>query len=418
MAAEKRSLFKMIFGGVEKLQKAFTMLQVLTGFSATFTPWGNNPYDADTVRQAVDAIARNAAKLKPKHIRRVGKDIAPMYSQIERVLQIRPNPVMSAYDFYYKMITTLYIDNNAFAYPVWEGSKLVAIWPLTFSNAEFWEDDSKELYMKFYFATGSSVVLPYDEVIHLRRHFYNNDVLGSTNTAADGTLEAVHTANEGIAQAIKSSANLRGILKYQGMLKDTDITSSRTRFVDEFLGVSNSGGVAAIDSKADFVELKGDPKIINAAQMKELRDSVYRYYGINENVVKSDLTDDQWGAFYESVLEPLAVQMSLEFTWKLFTGQEQARGNEIVFEANRLQYVNVKTKTQMIKDLAPLGLFTINEAREVFNMAPVEGGDKRIQTLNVVSADKADQYQLGEGGGDDKDKGDETDTDNKRAKAG
>ena len=88
--------------------------------------------------------------------------------------------------------------------------------------------------------------------------------------------------------------------------------------------------------------------------------------------------------------------MSLEFTYKLFTTNERTRGHEIVFEANRLQYVSTKTKVQMLKDLAPLGLFTINEGREIFNLAPVEGGDKRIQTLNVVDADKAGKYQLGE----------------------
>ena len=43
-----------------------------------------------------------------------------------------------------------------------------------------------------------------------------------------------------------------------------------------------------------------------------------------------------------------------------------------------------------------MGLFTINEGREIFNLAPVDGGDKRIQTLNVVDAGKANQYQLGE----------------------
>jgi len=41
-------------------------------------------------------------------------------------------------------------------------------------------------------------------------------------------------------------------------------------------------------------------------------------------------------------------------------------------------------------------LLTINEAREIFNLAPVEDGDKRLVSLNYVQADKQNLYQLGE----------------------
>jgi hypothetical protein len=65
-----------------------------------------------------------------------------------------------------------------------------------------------------------------------------------------------------------------------------------------------------------------------------------------------------------------------------------------VFEANRLQYASNKTKVEILKTAAPIGLMTLNEMREIFNMAPIEGGDKRVQSLNFVDADKANQYQL------------------------
>ena len=287
------------------------------------------------------------------------------------------------------------IDNNAYAYPVWEGPTLKAIWPVVASQVEFIEAQGGQIGIKFWFAD-DSIVLPYDEIIHLRRHFYKNDMLGESNKSINNTLEAIHTTNEGLGQAVKTSASLRGILKYQGILKESDIKANRDRFVEEYLVVQNNGGVAALDSKADYTELKSQPLMVDAAQMKELRGNIYRYYGVNEKIITGDYGEQDWDAFYESTLEPLAVQMSLEFTSKLVTTGERGRGHEIVFEANRLQYVSTKTKVQMLKDLAPLGLFTINEGREIFNLAPVDGGDKRIQTLNVVDAGKANQYQLGE----------------------
>jgi HK97 family phage portal protein len=391
--AERRSLLQKIFGAIRE-RTTLSRLQILSGYTPVFTPWSGNPYEADVVRAAVDAIARNAAKLKAKHIRRVDGQIIPVGGQIERLLQIRPNPLMSAYDFLYKLVTTLLIDNNAFAYPVWEGPNLVAIWPINCTAAEFLEDDSGMVFVKFHFGGAQSVILPYDEVIHLRRHFYKNDLTGETNTPINSTLEAIHTANEGIAQAVKTSAHLRGILKYAGMLKESDIKANRDRFVAEYLSVQNNGGVAALDGKADYIELKNQPMMVNAPQMKELRDAIFRYYGVNENIVMGKYTEDEWNAFYESTIEPLAVQMSLEFTSKLFTERERGFGNEIIFEANRLQYASVSTKLAL-REMVDRGALTPNEWREAFNLAPVEGGDRPIRRLDTRPTDETDQ------GGDD-----------------
>jgi HK97 family phage portal protein len=414
--AERRSLFKMMFPNAGGQKKTVTQVQMLSGYSPTFTPWNNKPYEAEAVRSAVDSIARNAAKLKAKHIRRYGKTIEHVGGQIEKLLATRPNPNMNAYDFYYKMITTLLIDNNAFAYPHWDGFNLVAIWPINCLFAEFVEDATKRLFLKFYFADGEQLVLHYPEVIHLRRHFYANDLLGEPNKPINATLSAMHTTNEGLAESVKMSGSLRGIIKYSGILNDTDLEKNRQRFIKEYMTIQNAGGIAALDAKADYQELKAEIKTINYSQMKELRDAVFRYYGTNENIVMSKYSEEEWNAFYESVIEPMALQMSLEFTTKLFTVRELGHGNEIVFEANRLQYASTQSKVNVVERMVPMGLLTINEAREIFNLAPVKDGDKRLVSLNYVQADKQNLYQLGEDGKDENGGDDDggTDTDDQK----
>lgn len=386
---EKRSLFQIIFGFLRPRQQT-TQLRMLSGHTPIFTPWYGNPYAADVVRAAVDAIARNGAKLRAKHIRRVNGQVIPVGGSIEKLLTVRPNQNMNAYDFLYRLITTWAIDNNAFAYPVWDGTNLVAIWPINCVSAEFLEDDSKNIYVRFRFADSGQVVLPYSEVIHLRRHYYKNDLLGESNKPIDATLSVIHTMNESMPQAVKTSASLRGILKYQGILKEADIKASRDRFVSEYMTLQNTGGVAALDGKAEYTELKNQPVMVNAAQMKELRDAVFRYFGVSENIVRGDYTEDQWNAFYESTVEPLAVQMSLEFTSKLFTARELGHGNEIVFESNRLQYASMTTKLNL-REMVDRGALTPNEWREAMNLAPIEGGDRPIRRLDTRPTDETDR---------------------------
>ena len=385
--AERMTWIQRLFGRLFQRRTDLSQVRVMAGYTPVFTPWGNQPYQADVVRAAVDAVARNAAKLKARHVRYVNGDVVPVRSHIERLLQIRPNPNMSAYDFLYKLVTTLLLDNNAWAYPKWENGRLESIWPINCVSSEFLQDAAGVIYVRFYFADGGDVVLPYSNVIHLRRHYYENDLLGSPNTAINATLSTIHTTQEGLAQAVKTSAHLRGIIKFHSMLKPSDIEEQRKKFVDQYMTIQNAGGIAALDAKADYIELKNDPKMVDAEHLDHMRRAVMSYFGVSESIVAGKYTEDEWNAFYESTIEPLAVQMGLEFTAKLFSEREIGHGNQIIFEANRLQYASVRTKLALVA-MVDRGALTPNEWREAFNLAPLEGGDVPIRRLDTMPTDE------------------------------
>lgn len=384
---QKRSLFDMIFGR-RPTEKQQTLLRMLNGFNPTFSPFSGEAYDSDVVRAAVDSIARNGAKLKPKHVRITADGISERRSNIEQLLSIRPNPYMSAFDFYYKVITLKYMQNNSFIFIDWDETKtqVLGFYPIPASVTEFLEPPpgQKTPNVRFRFLGGQTVVLPYDQLIHLRRFFYRNDLFGETSEKAlTPTLDLISTTDQGIANAVKSSAFLRGLLKFTNMLKPNDMKNQRDQFVKDYLDIANNGGVAAIDAKADYIPLDNDPKMIDDKQMMQIKDKVYSYFGVNEKIVKSNYTEDEWNAFYESTIEPLAIQMSLEFTSKLFTDRERGFGNAIIFEANRLQYASTKTKLEL-REMVDRGAMTPNEWREAFNLGPIEGGDKPIRRLDTA----------------------------------
>jgi len=397
-------MIKTIFGGKKQLVTV-TWYKMLNDFAPTFTPFDGDMYDSDIVRTCIDAIARNAAKLKPRHIRRVNGEIIKTNSHLEYLLQVRPNPYMNAYDFLYKIISQLYSNNNAFVYIQSERGTITGFYPIDFANLEL-KEYAGELYCLFTFKTGFRMTVPYTELIHLRRHFNRHDLFGESGFKSfKPTLNLINTVNQGIVNAIKSSARLRGWLKFSQTLRPEDLKKQRDQFVADYLSISNDGGIAALDAKADFNPVKLDTQMADDKQMAIIRENAYRYFGVNEKIIQATYNEDEWAAFYESVIEPIAIQLSLEFTEKCFTAREKGHGNEIIFEANRLQYASAKTKISLIQHLIPAGLLTINEGREIFNLAPVEGGDKRLISLNFVDADKANLYQLGDdadlGEGDD-----------------
>lgn len=410
-------MFSRLFGKQSTGPSNAVMMKMLNGYVPVFSDFGSNAYDSDIVRSAVDAIARNTAKLKGRHIRKVNGKIQTAQSNLNYLLSVRPNQFMDAYTCWYRVATQYYMKNNAFVYIDMDNlGNILGFYPLNFSQVEFIET-SQEVFCRFRFMGGEYLTVPYTQIIHLRRFFYKNDLFGEPNeNAILPILELINTTNQGIINAIKSSAFLRGLLKFQSMLKKDDMIAQRDAFVKDYLDITNNGGIAATDAKADYIELKNDPKMVDPKHMEFIQDKVYKYYGVSEAIVRSDYNEDQWNAFYSSVIEPFALQLSLEMTSKLFTERERGFGNEICFSASRLMYASNLTKITISKELLPLGLFTINEIREMWETEPVEGGDIRVQTLNVVNADKADQYQLGEKPSSNG--GDSTDADNGLSKTG
>ncbi|WP_223192599.1 phage portal protein [Paenibacillus sedimenti] len=402
-------MFQKVFSKFAGAIGSALKLRFLSGYTPTFTPFGDNTYESDVVRSTIDAIARNAAKIKAKHVRGKGGSIG---GAIERLLSVRPNPKENAYIFLYKVITQLLLRSNAFILidraDAMERYRVRGFYPVDCVQAEMLETQN-ERFIRFRMKQGQTYTVPYADVIHLRRFYYSDSDFGSSNEKPLlPTLELIHATNQGIINAIKSSAFVRGILKFTQNLNPADRKKQTDDFINDYLNPENGGGIAATDVKADFTPLNNDPKMIDAKQMALIEQKVYKYFGVNEKIINSSYNEDEWNAFYESVIEPIAVQISLETTVKVFTENEQSHGNEIVYEANRLQYASVKTKLDLMQ-MVDRGAMTPNEWREAFNMGPIDGGDKPIRRLDTAEVTTKPVKQTTPKGGEEEDDDDNGD---------
>ena len=376
-----------------------------------FSSYSGDAYSNDVFREAVDAIARNAGKLKGSHVvtyadqRRETGD-----NRLNRLLQTRPNRYMSAYDMLYKLTTRLFLYNNAFAYlDRDERGNVRAIYPITATHVDILSDATGSLFCGFMLRDGREVTLPYDDIVHLRRFYNESEVLGEDNSAIASGIELAQTQNDGIISGIKAGASIRGILSFTQIMSPSKLKEEKDAFVADYLEMGNEGGVIATDQKMSYQPIDHKPVILDADQAKEIKTKIYNYLGLTESIVNSSYTEDEYAAFYESTLEPIAIALSQEFTAKVFNDREQAFGNSIVFESGRLQFTSNKTKVSLIAQLAPYGLLTINQALEILNLPSVPDGDKRLQALNMIDQSVATEYQLGkkpdnrlnEGGSDD-----------------
>ena len=190
---------------------------------------------------------------------------------------------------------------------------------------------------------------------------------------------------------MKNSSKIRGIITLNNIVRPQDREKILKDFNEKFI----QGEIGILDQSAGFTSINTSDSTVDYEKMKYMRNAIYSYFGLNEDIINSNFNSSTWNAFYESILEPLAIQISQEFTDKIFTDNERKRGHKIAVTANRLEYESFDEKINMSKNLLAAGVLTINEVRNVFGFESIDGGDERQVSLNYVNANDQTEYQLG-----------------------
>ena len=372
---ERRSILD-LFKKEKQLQtQSYTTFKELGTYKSYFGSFGNDIYQSDDVRACVRALSEHTSKANPRCT----------VKEIQRVLALNPNKYMNGKDMLAKLRNILEIKNTAFLFIERDNrNKVIGFYPVPYQTFEAVEYKDR-LFVKFYFNGDAkrSLVFPWEDLAVLRKDYIFSDIAGDNNKPLLPTLDVVNTMDEGLSNAVKSTANLRGILKStKAMLSPEDLKKQKDNFVNDYMNLENEGGIASLDATQEFKEINLKPTTATAEEADAYRERIYRYFGVNKKIIQSIYSESEYDAFYESRIEPFLVALSLELTRKIFTDREIAFGNEVWYESNRLQYASAKTKISMVA-LVDRGLMTPNEYRELFNMPPYEGGDEFVLRLDT-----------------------------------
>lgn len=376
------NIFKKIF----KNQKSDTLTkyQLVTERGNGTYFWNGKIYESDIVRACIAPYVKAVGKLVGNHIFETNKDVRINPEPYIKVLLENPNPLMSMQKLLEKMTAQLMLNRNAFALIVRDTNGYpTEIFPLPAINVEAVYQHSA-LYLKFTLENGKAYTYSYDDIIHLRADFCDNDIFGNALMPTLAPLLNISTTiDTGIVKAIKNSNVVKWLIKYTQALRPEDIRRNAEEFAQMYLDTSNAtSGVAATDAKADIQQIKANDYVPNFDVMNSINDRIYSLFGVNKKIVQSEYTEDEWNSFYENNIEPIAIDLANEFTRKLFTRKKRNYGNKIIFEASNLSCATISTKLNFLQ-MVDRGALTPNEWRAIFNLAPVEGGDKPIRRLDT-----------------------------------
>ena len=367
-------LFDKLFGNSPKPQGDYNgFFRMLNWYTPRFTSFEGGLYESELIRASINAIATHVSKLKVEVL-------GSAKPALQNKLKHGPNEFQTWGQFLYRLETIRQVHNTAFIVPIYdeygEVSGVYAPLPTACEIVQF----GNTPYLRYRFGWGEYAAIELDNCGIMTKYQYHHDFFGDSNRAMLPTLELINMQNQGIQEGVKSAATYRFMAKVNNFSKSEDLAKERERFTkDNFSREANGGGMLLFpNTYTDIKQIEAKPWVVDSDQMKVIKDNVYQYFGTNEDVLMSKAYGDAWSAFYEGVIEPFAIQFSEVMTKMLFTFREQSNGNMVMATSNRLQYMTNADKLNVSAQLVDRGIMSINDAREIWNLPPVEGGDIRI----------------------------------------
>ena len=347
--------------------------EMLNGYEPRFTTWSGGLYESELIRSAINARAVHISKLR---FESNGSARPALQSKLKKA----PNQFQTWSQFLYRLSTVLDVHNTAFIIPIYdkygEISGIFAPLPTSCEVVQYGEVP----YLRYEFKWGEKAAIELDYCGIMTKFQYRNDLMGENNHALYPTMDLINIQNQGIQEAVKSAATYRFYAQVNNFSKADDLAKERKRFTEENFSKEAEGGGLLLfpNTYSNINQVKSDPYTVAADEMQLIEKNVYQYFMVNEDVLQNKAFGDAWSAFYEGAIEPFAIQFSEVLTKMLFTLREQGAGNNVILTANRMLYMSNNDKLNVSSQMLDRGVMSINDIREIWNLAPVEGGDVRI----------------------------------------
>lgn len=378
-----------------------TRLEMMS-VSGGFFSFGGDLYASDLVQSAIRPYTRHVGKLIAKHFR--GRDVNP--DPTIRFLLEEPNSMMTMQKLIERTVWCLKLNGNAFIYIQQQHGMITGLFPLSPVAVDALGDKQDEIYLKFHFANGKSQVIPYTHIIHLRENFNEHDLFGDNPAVALlEVMETICITEQGIKHAIKNSTLIRWLLRISNSIRPEDVEKKTREVKEKFLSPdSDFGGIVGLDTKYDLQQVKNENQLYipdNHVQNTFI-ERVHNFFGVNKKIIQNTFNEEEFSSWFESEIQPIATELSDEFTRKIFSKRERSFGNKIVFDTANLIFASNRTKLGLVS-LLDRGVLSINEFRDILNFEPLAedkfiirreyGGLNEVVSRNAEGGDEDEERE-------------------------
>lgn len=230
-------------------------------------------------------------------------------------------------------------------------------------------------------------------------HFLKNTRDGVTGIGilafAGPSFELSDSLTTAAEDHFSSGCGISGILKFHGAVPEKSKAEIRSQWAQIHGTGAPGSGLAIASADCDFIPVQQDP---NSSQMLESRkfsiEEISRFFGINP-ILLGYMDAGAWSnieeisiQFVQYTLLPIVNMIESELTRKLLPDVYDMHFD---LDEHVLLKANKQAQASYLNTLTQGGIMTINEARRMLDLNPVDGGDKLLIPYSDIAQNTVNQ---------------------------
>ena len=369
---------------------------------------GKNALKIDTVYACVRILSEAVAKLPLKVYQEDENGVQKQTRHpVYQLLRLRPNPYMSAYDFWKCIEAQNAMFGNAYASIEFDRrGRIVGLWPMDASRVKIVVDNDtaasgivtsrSKIWYEVNLGYEQRKLMP-EEVLHFKGGVTLDGIVGlSPLDCLKATLENGASANKFVNNFYKQGLQVKGIVQYVGDLDEKAKRNFREKFESMSSGLSNSHRIALMPVGYQFQPISLS---MHDAQFLENNQLTIRQIAAAFGIKMHQLNDldrathtnvaEQQREFYADTLQPKLTGYEQELSFKLLLDDEIESGIFFRFNVDAILRADLKTRYEAYRIGVQGGFLTPNEPRKLENLPPMPGGDQLLVNGSYVPITQA-----------------------------
>lgn len=325
---------------------------------------------------------------------------------VAKLLEKRPNPYQSPFKFKHLIETHRNTWGNAYINIDWGwDGRPKALWLLNPARTEPVVDvETNQVWFVTTLPNGEQTKIAYGDIVNLTALTTDGLKGKPPIQVAREAIGSSQAAQKFKGKFYKHGAANSGFLKIPGMLNPDAKEVVRSEWEKANTGINNAQRIAILDAGLEFQSISmplKDAQFVESmkfdkAEIATMFDIPLHMVNELDRATHTNIEHENL-SFIQNTLSPILRQYEEEFSYQLFSEKEQ-QTFYLKFNLESLLRADKKTQAEFYKTMLDVGVYSINEVRELEERNAIDGGDIHRVDLNHVSIGIADEYQLARAG--------------------
>lgn len=303
------------------------------------------------------------------------------------LLHDSPNSRMTSCEFWGAMMLNLCLRGNCYA-RIERDTKgeAFALWPMAADQVEHQIINGVSVYV--YKIDSSVAVLAAENVLHIKGMGNGNAGLSRLEYMRSTTSE-VANSTAAANRLFANNGKATGVLMVDSVLNPEQRAKIKENFADMASG--STSRLFVLEANMKYQQLSLTPEDMQLLSTRQFGiEETCRWFGVPPVMIgHSNVTT--WGSGIEQIvqglnkitLRPIMVNIEQAIKKRVLTVAQRARYT-VEFNFEGLLRMNLKDRAEVYSIMLQNGVYIRNEARQLENLGPIEGGDKVTVQSNLV----------------------------------